>query len=1149
MRLARPVRGALAAVLAAAAPALAIQHGPDAARDSKRFGLDRALPQLRRGHDPAASAAFTRFNAAAGKTWKLRFSSRTGMPTSLVGGPDVPRYGNPDSVARQFLTSHTDILGVDLTTLTYERQTQGAGHAHVLYRQSYKGLPVEFAAVKVHVAANGAVLGVHSSYEPNLTLSIAPSVTAAAARAAALADAGGVGIVGAAPTLVILPSETDGLPHLAWKLMVRAPSAGWQYYVDAQTGSVLLRFNKNQFACGGGTCGNVSGEIYDIDPIANSTPIARAFEEQFVYVGGVPTSTMTHFDAVNGAGFYDASPLAGPVTMSLQGPFVSVSEFRTTSAHYDNGGCSPAGTCTTQGGLWTTCSTPASVPNPYVFGQVYTNPLNIAACPNSPISLIPQFSAFQVGEFDDNTSVGGEGGALTTDDQVTLVDQTGAELGFWVGGPPFRSAFAGAEAHGQQAQLVLAAKGGSNTGYTVGISSALYFINPLNPGMLSPSHVWSSSDTYVPGTPGYNCTIGLPCPDLHGEISLFYHLNLMHDFFTGGSSGFYSPAYAPGVNSCPTCPTGQYAPITQPVAAMAHVGPDLLNAFYDPDFDHLFFGDGNNAQPGDAFEDDATVPHHEYTHYIVAKIWHLVNFGQAGTISEANADYFSATSLNDPNIGSYINAAYGSGYRPLRQLTCTGLPTGNPAPPTCFVLGTTQWSGEIHADSPFVSQTLWQIRTSAGQQCADNLQFQALLFFPESFEELYDALHTVALTGAIASCNLVGTPATIAGYVTTAFNAHIPQAVSPSGEDIYEPNGSFETATDISTIGVITATIYPMGDQDYYSFGAGPGLITASLKLPLTSYAPATYYAYQMRLFDYNHNLVASAEPPYNGIGTLDGFCQLGNSLEFGCSTTESTVKLNYNNPTPGLMFLEVVGGTYVNSPSDVNSTTPYTLRASFPSASALSGGIVVARFSNDTIDFQVNVTTWVTTQVYQFAYAQLRDQSQLVMPNTATHVPPAPGDYLTLISSTSAGGQITGSIQLVPGFLSRFPGAGTVYVEVFAYDVLGSTVSLGLSNPINLTGTGAGGITAYNNVFNPLKGQTAIIKYSTGGAGRLTLTIYTVVGERVTTLFDESVPEGLGSVAWNGRNAAGNVVASGVYIVRAKGPGVEDTQKIVVVK
>src|SRR3989338_11100137 len=211
---------------------------------------------------------------------------------------------------------------------------------------------------------------------------------------------------------------------------------------------------------------------------------------------------------------------------------------------------------------------------------------------------------------------------------------------------------------------------------------------------------------------------------LRSELSLFYHLNLMHDYFADldRSSAAFS---------------------VTPVNAMALAGPDIANAFYDPEYDNLFFGDAG-AIPSDLFADDATVSHHEYTHYIMEKIWPMQNFGQAGAISEATADYFSASSLNSSKIAPYVCQGFGScgagSYVALRELDCTQT--------SCSALTATNWRGEIHDDSLFLSRALWDIRrvriTTQGQAngsaCVDNLVFQTMLFFPESFSEFINAM-------------------------------------------------------------------------------------------------------------------------------------------------------------------------------------------------------------------------------------------------------------------------------------------------------------------------------------------------------------------------------------------------------------------------
>jgi hypothetical protein len=304
------------------------------------------------------------------------------------------------------------------------------------------------------------------------------------------------------------------------------------------------------------------------------------------------------------------------------------------------------------------------------------------------------------------------------------------------------------------------------------------------------------------------------------------------------------------------------------------------------------------------------------------------------------------------------------------------------------------------------------------------------------------------------------------------------------------------------------------------------------------------YKAYQLKLFNSSRQLVATAAPPFNGFGTIDGLCDAND-----CTTTSSQVLLTYTNPAGTLLYAQVTGGdSQGGGISGVNSTQPYLVRVSFPQSGALTGRIVSARFDNDIIGFTVRTSTFVSNQDWRFSGVQLRDQSYQLIPNTLTHIPAALGDYLSFVSSESSSGLITGTAQLVTGFANRFPSAGTIYVEVLGYDLHGSTSSLGLSNPLNLTAAHTE-LTAYNNVFNPGLGQKATVKYATDSAGHLTIKLYTITGRYVHTLYDADVPAGRGSVDWDGRNISGTTVASGVYVVRANGAGLNTTQKIVVIK
>lgn len=1078
---------AAALLLALSAPAAAVKGGSAAREEARRFGLDRKEPAVKKGARSGLKNEFDRFRAREGAAWRLRVDPRTGGPASISGGRARPRRGrSPEQAAREFLGAEGALLGVDASQLTLERRRDARGARHLYFRQTHRGLPVEFSAVKVHMDEAGAVEGVDARYESSLDVPVTPAVAAAAAGDAAARDAGGQWY--GTPELVLLPLERTGRTHLAWKVRVRAVHASWRYYVDAVTGQVLFRYNNLRFAppvCL--TSGVVTGMVWDIDPTTTPVQQRRPLNGIDVYVADASTKSTTYTDDTFGGGFF-CSGVIGKVSVSLQGPSVNVSQFRGPSAHWDNGN-----------GVWTTLATPVASPHPYANSSVHVTTINLTGVvPAGQVKFLPVFTAFNVGGFSGENASDIAGGDITDDDQLTVYDGNDKPVASFIGN---RGAFRGAAVHGKVMHMALRSnEAGTQHGYDVVLSSYLTVTSPFTAGTTS-SHTFTSAD--APS-------------GMASEVNLAYHLNAMHDYFFSD------------VNR------SSQAPVTKPVVAMAHVGPNLVNAFYNPEFDNLFFGDVNTTAISDAFTEDATVPRHEYTHYMVEKIWSIQNFGQAGAISEAVADYYAASSLDMSSIGRHVVAALG-GTGVLRELDC------NKDPSRCKTFSTVgAWVGEIHDDSEPLGQALWEVRVNriaalghaAGRSCVDGLLWESLFYFPESFDELFDALRRVDAEGRVTAC---GGASTAQAAINAAFASH---GLIFGGGDGWERNDGFETAVDVSTLGSVSATVQPSGDIDFYSFGAGPGLVKVTLDLP----ASAGYHkAYQLKLFDRSRRLVASAAPPYDGINTIDGLCD-----QQDCTTTASKVVLQYNNPTGGLLYLEVSGGDGIfGSNSGVQTSDPYSLRFEFSGASALSGSIVSAVFDQDRFSFDVDVASFVRVQDWSFAYVQLRDHAQAVLPNTRSD---QGGSFLTFLSSANGLGSITGTARLNPGFAARFPAAGTVHLEVFAYNVSGSTASMGLSNPLNLSADKTE-LTAYNNIIDPGRGQRATVKYAVNGAGRLTIKLYTATGRYVATLFDDLVQAGKGSVDWDGKNLNGSVAASGIYVVRAEGPGLSRSQKIAIVK
>jgi len=80
----------------------------------------------------------------------------------------------------------------------------------------------------------------------------------------------------------------------------------------------------------------------------------------------------------------------------------------------------------------------------------------------------------------------------------------------------------------------------------------------------------------------------------------------------------------------------------------------------------------------------------------------------------------------------------------------------------------------------------------------------------------------------------------------------------------------------------------------------------------------------------------------------------------------------------------------------------------------------------------------------------------------------------------------------------------------------------------------------AYPNPFN----NTTILKYSIPQTGRVTLTIYNILGESVTTIVDHSMMPGVYSTVWNAEKSA-----SGIYFCRMESESFQQTRKLVLIK
>ncbi|MFH2035977.1 MAG: T9SS type A sorting domain-containing protein [Candidatus Zixiibacteriota bacterium] len=84
-----------------------------------------------------------------------------------------------------------------------------------------------------------------------------------------------------------------------------------------------------------------------------------------------------------------------------------------------------------------------------------------------------------------------------------------------------------------------------------------------------------------------------------------------------------------------------------------------------------------------------------------------------------------------------------------------------------------------------------------------------------------------------------------------------------------------------------------------------------------------------------------------------------------------------------------------------------------------------------------------------------------------------------------------------------------------------------------------------YPNPFNP----TTTIEFELTRKSNVELTVYDILGRRVSSLINQQMPVGSHSIKWDGRNQNGDNVASGIYFYKIKTDQFSDTKKMVLVR
>ena len=1099
---------AAACILGLAAAASAAKLPESLNADIQRFGLDKPGQPVVRQPGAATIKALGDFRRHFGAA-KASFHPRTGLPEIVKGFSAPARSAEPEAAARLFFDENLSVFGVK----SAELELSAKRGTHVLFHQLHNGIPVAFSRITVQQDNKGRIRYVRSDFDPAITASPVPALGEQAARDIVAQDLGAP--ARARGSLVYFPDQAGGEMRLAWKFRLggKGASAIWVYYVDALNGKVLLRYDDMRYQTFV-TSGTISGGVYTLSPYDNcvGAPTRQVFSSATVVMPDLSTAV------TDPTGFYSFGS-TGRMTTFLRGPHVSVTNERWPNASYDNGG-----------GMWNFVPAPFSSPHPYPEGA---NLAQTITGPSNAILMRAHFHDFDVG-VEPPTKFEGINSQFD-DDEVWIQDGSGVRVASYFGQQ--RGSFYSAPVVGKLLTLRLVSNNDGLAGNGFDMDGFSYFVYPSTVDASTPNPDRTTYDVYWTSANTTDST--------WDEINVFYHLNLMHDFLQARSS------------------PGQPVDLEYELPATVHHSTGLQNAFYNSDTGDIWFGDGvpqactptclGNAAFDCSFALDATISHHEYTHFFMDRIYPIENFGEFGAFSEANADYWSLTSLNTPLFGQYAsaNGPSGAALRNLDDGIGDGSDMTRACTTGCLVLPR-DYTGEIHADGNILAQALWDVRQVAKSQFpqvdVDGVMYSTLFYFPGSFREVREAFLDVLDQGYAAYPTLLT-------FADHAFSVHgISSTVT--GEDLGSPNGGAQTAIDISTGGVRSGSIFPVGTERWYAFPAQAGTVTATLQLPIHPPAPGEYLALGMTLSDAFHRVVAVANSrPENA--TLAGTCPGSGD----CWTGDTSVTLTYHNTAPGTLYVAVhCGYDDTGSIGGCASTYPYALTVTqTPDDSQSAVGMTVSR-SGDVLNFTLQLATF--SQVTPFTYdptsvclssgiqgsARLLDHNRQPLYDTDPTWPNASVPLQTVTAPTLSGGVLTGAFRINPGTAARYPSVGEVFLEIVGVNPFCRRQPIGVSRALGLSSSGAGSLKAWNNVMNPVRGEHATLTFTVNGSGHTTLKLYTLRGELVKTLLDRVITDA-GSVDWDGRNENGTMVASGIYLAHINGPGVSKTQKIVVVK
>ncbi len=274
----------------------------------------------------------------------------------------------------------------------------------------------------------------------------------------------------------------------------------------------------------------------------------------------------------------------------------------------------------------------------------------------------------------------------------------------------------------------------------------------------------------------------------------------------------------------------------------------------------------------------------------------------------------------------------------------------------------------------------------------------------------------------------------------------------------------------------------------------------------------------------------------------------------WGGVTNPSTLVIAWWNPSTAQW--EVAGtGQSVNTADQTITVSGVSQFGQFVLASTSADNPLPILLSSFTasVDKQGVLLKWVTA-------SEFNNQGFIVYrAEDATSEPAVLASYANYPELEGAGNSNTDRVYTFRDISALFGKTYYYYLEDVAFDgrkMRHGPVKVTVSEPIvvDRPHTAIGNFILYQNVPNPFNPSTEIRFQIPAGVAnetgkQTTLRIYNSVGQLVATLVEGNLKAGEYVVTWNGRDAAGNPVPSGVYFYVLESGYLRLTQKMLLMK